>query len=86
MNKAERDLLEKLYVAEIDAAISGEPLRRIVQSKSKAMLALQALGYARREKVTVKSWPPLMIEGWVLTLAGNAAYCLSCDGDKRRSR
>jgi len=79
MTKVELMMLEKLYAAEIDAALSGEPLRGIVQSKSKIMQQLEADGLIRKEVLKIQSWPtPATVSGWVLTLAGNAAYCLSC--------
>ena len=80
MTKSELKILEKLYVAEIEAALSEQPLRGLVQSKSKLMLKLEADGLVRRVSHTVKSWPaPATVSGWELTLAGNAAYCFSCE-------
>jgi hypothetical protein len=82
MTKAEYAMLEKLFAAEIDAALSGEPLRGIVQSKSKLLPKLEADGLVRRVERVIqadRSCPfPVRVSGWELTLAGNAAYCLSC--------
>ena len=79
MTKAELAMLEKLYSAEIEAALSGHELRGIVQSKSKLMLKLEADGFVRRvEKVIRDRFGSMTIKGWELTLAGNAAYCFSC--------
>lgn len=77
MTKAELKMLEKLFAAEVDAAVSGSALRGIVQSKSKLLQKLEAEGYVRRARVELGGRFPVVIEGWELTLAGNAAYCLS---------
>lgn len=78
MRKAELKMLEKLFAAEVDAALSGQELRGIVQSKSKLLPKLEADGLVQRVKREFPSrFGRLTIEGWQLTLAGNAAYCLS---------
>lgn len=77
MNKAELKMLEKLFAAEVDAALSGNELLSIVQSKSQLLPKLEAEGYVRRVRRELKGRFPVVVEGWELTLAGNAAYCLS---------
>lgn len=80
MTKAELKMLEKLFAAEIDAAVSGNSLLSVVQSKSKLLPKLEAEGYVRRVRRELKAdrFGPIVIEGWELTYAGNAAYCLTC--------
>lgn len=79
MNRAELKMLEKLFAAEVEAALSGQELRGIVQSKSKVLLKLEAGGYVKRARIELKPdrFGPIVVEGWQLTLAGNAAYCFS---------
>lgn len=80
MTKAELRMLERLYSAEIEAALSGHDLRGIVQSKSKLLPKLEADGFVRRvERVIKDRFGSFTVSGWELTLAGNAAYCLTCD-------
>lgn len=80
MTKAELKMLEKLYGAEIEAALSGHPLRGIVQSKSRLLPKLESEGLVQRVErvVRVDRFGPITVKGWELTLAGNAAYCLTC--------
>ena len=80
MTKAELKMLEKLYGAEIEAALSHQPLRSIVQTHSKAMQKLKEYGYAQ-EVVRLVGRPQVTVRGWELTLAGNLAYCMSCNDD-----
>lgn len=79
MSKAELKMLERLFAAEVDAALSGNELRGLVQSKSKLLLKLEAEGLVRRVKRELRPdrFGTIVVEGWQLTLAGNAAYCLS---------
>jgi hypothetical protein len=83
VTRAELKILEKIYEGEIVAALEQNSLRRIFQSKSKALLKLEAEGYVKRVEETIrpdKSCPfPITISGWELTIAGNLAYCMSCD-------
>ena len=79
MTKAELQMLEKLFAAEVDAALSGNALLGVVQSKSRLMLKLEADGYVKRVRLELKPdrLGAVVIDGWQLTVAGNAAYCLS---------
>jgi hypothetical protein len=79
MNKAELRMLEKLFAAEVESALSGQELRGIVQSKSKLLTKLESEGYVKRVRRELKGdrFGPIVVEGWQLTLAGNAAYCFS---------
>lgn len=79
MTKAEIKMLEKLYGAEIEGALGGG--FGIVQSKAKVLLKLEADGLVRRVQRTLRidRFGPITVSGWELTLAGNAAYCLTCN-------
>lgn len=82
MTKAEMSMLERLYGAEIEGALNNG--LGIVQSKSKLLPKLEADGLVRkvRRELRPDRFGPIVVEGWELTLAGNAAYCLTCtDGD-----
>lgn len=79
MNKAKLKILENLYAAEIEAALSRNELLGIVQSKSKLLPELESEGLVRRVRRELKHnrFGPIVVEGWELTLVGRAAYCLS---------
>ena len=80
MTRAELKMLEKLYGAEVEAALSGHFLRGIVQSRSKLLPKLEAEGYVRRVRHETRDrFGPFVVEGWELTLEGNFAYCMTCD-------
>ena len=81
MNKSELRLLEKIYAAEIDAALSNNPLVGVFQTKSKLIHKLKADGLVEEISFTLPPKPPfgsMTIKGWGLTLLGNATYCFSC--------
>jgi hypothetical protein len=86
MTKAELDMLAKLYSAEVEAALSHDPLRSVVQTKSKVMRKLVEEGFAKEVERTTPGRFPVRVKGYELTLQGNFAYCMSCghDGDKSR--
>lgn len=79
MTKAELAMLEKLYAAEIEGALSGG--LGIVQSKDKILTKLETDGFVRKVRHELKPdrFGPIVVEGWELTLDGNAAYCLTCE-------
>lgn len=81
MTRAELKMLEKLFAAEVEAGVSGQPLRGIVQSKSKLLPKLEAEGFVQkvRRELPPDRFGAIVVEGWELTLAGNMAYCMSCD-------
>jgi hypothetical protein len=82
MNKRSLDLLERVFEAEINGAIGGGGL---YQTKSKLAQQLEADGYLQKVSVVIgnKTQFPVTIEGYRLTLLGNATYCMSdrCSGD-----
>lgn len=72
MNKRDMALLEKAFMAEIDAALNGTP--RPMQTKSARAEALVSEGLLERlEEV----WRGVRIKGYGLTHAGRFAYCAS---------
>ena len=77
-------MLGRLYAAEVESALSRDWMRGIVQTRSKAILALKEQGYAQEVERTTPGTFPVKVKGWELTLLGNMAYCMTCtdDGDK----
>lgn len=75
VTKVEHAWLQRVFAAEIDAALTGQPLRRLVQSKSKPAAALAAAGYLAVESLTLGGRFPVTVRGYVLTEAGRLAYC-----------
>ena len=75
MNKRELDLLERAFSAEIDAAVHGG--LGIIQTRSKLAERLFNQGYLRKVSRNLGGRFPTTVEGYALTLAGNAAYCFS---------
>ena len=77
--------LEKLYAAEIDAALARKPYLRLVQSKAKVFTELLENGYAQFEEQRTYlrngGGVTMTISGWVLTELGRLTYCVSC-GDE----
>lgn len=79
MTKAKLRALEKCFEAEVNAALHNQP--RVFQSKAKIYKELGAEGYVKWTEETLGGRFPVRIAGWELTLAGHAAYCLSCDDE-----
>ena len=73
MTKAELNMLERLFAAEIEG--------RLLQSKSKLLSKLESEGYVQRAKREFQAdrFGRIVVEGWCLTLLGNMTYCFSCD-------
>ncbi|MCR4304950.1 MAG: hypothetical protein NUV63_12140 [Gallionella sp.] len=76
MNKRELDLLEKVFAAQIDSAVSGEGLW-IFQTKSKLAGELEKSGYLKKETIVLGGRFPITVTGYSLTLLGNFTYCMS---------
>lgn len=74
MNKPERAMLERLFAAEVDAALNNRS--RIVQAENAAMRSLVAQGYAEPAKEAVGRAFKVTISGYVLTPSGHEAYCV----------
>lgn len=73
MNKREFYLLERAYAVEIDGAINGGV--GLLQTKSRLAEKLERLGYLVKDKVTLGGRFPVTVEGYRLTILGNATYC-----------
>jgi hypothetical protein len=77
VNKRDLDLLERAFVCEINAAITGSP--RPMQTKAKARAdALVADGLL---VPSVEVWRGITIEVYELTHAGRFVYCSTCEGE-----
>lgn len=66
MRKAELLFLEKIFAEEITGGM--------LQSKSKMAKKLQDEGYIQEIE---KHFGPVVCKGYILTLMGNATYCMS---------
>lgn len=72
-------MLARVFAAEVDAALSDQPLRRLVQTRSRVAAQLAEDGYLVLDRVTVGAGSrfPVVVTGYVLTEAGRLAYCIS---------
>lgn len=75
MDKRSLDLLEKAFEAEINGALEGHP--GLLQTRSKLAQKLEADGYLVKDAVRIGGRFPVTIEGYRLTILGNATYCFS---------
>ena len=75
MNKRELDLLEAVFAAEIHGAISHGI--GMYQTKSKLAAKLEADGYLVKLREVLAGRFPVVVEGYRLTILGNATYCMS---------
>ena len=84
MTKAELSILEKMFALEVEAAL-GANITGIYQSRSKLLPKMETDGLVKRAEYTIpadRSCPfPIKVRGWELTIAGHAAYCLTCSDD-----
>jgi len=78
MKKQELKMLEKIYAAEINGALSGGC--HLFQTKSKIADALTTEGYVRKRTMVLSfgGMFPVHIEGYELTELGRMAYCMTC--------
>ena len=80
MTKAELKMLEKIFAAEIDAALSGQPIRGVYQTRgNKTIRSLKDKGMVENVRLTLGGRFPVVIEGWALSPLGHLTYCMSCD-------
>ena len=71
MTKADLKILERAFALDIRGGL--------LQLKSKRVKQLAADGYLEHKKlIDTYAGMPFTIEGYVLTLKGNMAYCESC--------
>jgi len=76
MTKKETALLEKLFEAEVTAALSKGI--HLVQTKSSTARKLEDDGFIQKRTVTLGGRFPVDVTGYELTKAGRMAYCLTC--------
>ena len=76
MTKTDLKLLERVFEAEVNGALTGAPY--VAQIKSKRMAFLAESGLVQEVTITMSGWPPLKITGWALTELGRLTYCTSC--------
>lgn len=81
MTKRDLKMLERLFYAEVRAALSASGLP-MVQTKSKQMERLKAEGYVQEMTATLGGRFPITVTGWTLTEFGRFTYCMSCPDDE----
>lgn len=71
MTKAQLDMLEKIFSAQLDGSL--------YETKSKIAKQLESDGYIMREVKNLGKdhFGTISITGYVLTIKGNMAYCMS---------
>lgn len=80
MLKSHLAALERCFAAEVKSALTKT--LPMVQSKAKAFRELAGDGLIQFvEHRDVYHGLPMVTSGYVLTLAGHMAYCMSCEGD-----
>lgn len=77
MNKREAALLEKAFIAEVDAALGKLPIW-FLQTKSKLAEKLVDEGYLQRVETKVGGRFPVVVKGFELTHLGRLEYCSTC--------
>jgi len=75
MDKRSLDLLEKAFAAEINGALEGG--LGLLQTRSKLADKLVESGHLVKATVRLGGRFPVTIEGYRLTILGNATYCFS---------
>ncbi len=79
MNKKELALLEMAFAAEIDGALSKNPVMQIMQTESKLAAKLVTDGMLVNKSMRTGGNPwPCTVDGYVLTELGRLTYCMSC--------
>jgi CTP-dependent riboflavin kinase len=78
ITKAELNMLEKMFAAEIEHAISKSKLSHIFQSKSKLLEKLEGKGLVARHEFNLGGNLPMTIKGWLLTHSGRFTFCANC--------
>lgn len=80
LTRRERDLLEKAFAAQVDAALRGHGID-VISSDSRAAARLVERGLLERVSRRIAnrsgggSW---LATGYALSVAGHMAYCASC--------
>ena len=78
MTKAELNMLEKLFSAEIEHAMGKSTLPFCFQSKAKILEKLADENMVEKIEIELGGRCPMIIRGWVLTHYGRMTYCENC--------
>lgn len=76
MDKKRLALLEKAFVAEINAGLNGHQLH-LIQTKAKLAEVMAEEGLLAKRKVSMAG---VAVEGYELTNFGHMTYCTLCPG------
>lgn len=76
MTKKEKELLERAFAQEVDAALTGGP--HVIQTRSKLAKKLVDDGLLREFEITLLGGLPVTIKGYELTEVGRFVYCTTC--------
>jgi len=80
VNKRSIDLLEKVFIAEINGALNKHP--GLFQTKSKLAKQLADEGLILEETVKLGGRLPVTITGYRLTEFGRITYCMTCKDEE----
>lgn len=75
MDNESLKILEQVFEAEIDGALSRGP--RLYQTKSKVAKQLVESGHLAEETIILTGGIPIHVTGYVLTHLGRMEYCAS---------
>lgn len=75
MSKAELDILEKAFAADVEHAISSG--LGLIQTKSRVAKRLCDDGLLAESQVTLPGRIPVVVKRYSITLLGHFAYCTS---------
>lgn len=75
MRKAALAFLERVFAAEVEAAVTDQPIMRLVQAKNAVARQLAADGYLVEDEITLGGRIPIVVRGYVLTEKGRMTYC-----------
>lgn len=78
LTKRMHDMLGRIFAAEIDAALSNQPIRGVFQSKANKLLAqLEDMGLVTKVQGILGGRFPLVVKGFALTDLGHLTYCMN---------
>lgn len=76
MTTTDFKILEKIFMADIEAAMTKRDLP--AQLKSKHLERLEKEGMIRRAEMTLGGRFPVTVQGWALTDRGHYHFCKEC--------
>lgn len=79
MDKRSLGLLERAFVAEVEAGIHGG--LDLMQTKSKLAEKLVADGYLEKQSRVLGGRMAMTVEGYTLTHLGRITYCATCSDE-----